>query len=86
MFSDLSAARTLHLMYNVYTNDSLHGVCLSTVFEYRLTDLRIMYYMRVLTYLVLSCDIVIFLTLEPTIDQNIILNLHVFPHETWIII
>ena len=30
-FPNFGAARTLHLMYDVYTNDSLRGVCFPTV-------------------------------------------------------
>ena len=30
-FPNFGAARTPYLMYDVYTNDSLHGVCFPTV-------------------------------------------------------
>ena len=30
-FSNVGAARTPYLMYDVYTNDSLHGMCFPTV-------------------------------------------------------
>ena len=32
-FPNFGAVRTPYLMYDVYTNDSLHGVCFPTVFK-----------------------------------------------------